>query len=105
MSSDILTSPGPVESRLLENSTIEPKNVTVEIVVISLPTAAQRRRNIDAMFRGTGFNWTYFDAHIALKHPGLRYELGEVKRLFGRTLSGPETCGVTSSRFRTMRPA
>jgi glycosyl transferase family 25 len=96
MSNDILTSPGPVESRLVANSTIEPKNVTVEIVVISLPTAAQRRRNIEAMFRGTGFNWTYFDAHTSLKHPGLRYDLGEVKRLFGRTLSGPEIAVCSS---------
>jgi glycosyl transferase, family 25 len=95
MSNDILTSPAPVESRL-PNSTIEPKNVTVEIVVISLPTAAQRRRNIEAMFRGTGFNWTYFDAHTSLKHPGLRYDLGEVKRLFGRTLSGPEIAVCSS---------
>ena len=96
MSDDILTTPGPVESRLLENSTIEPNNVTVEIVVVSLPTAAQRRRNIEAMFRGTGFNWTYFDAHTSLKHPGLRYDLGEVKRLFGRTLSGPEIAVCSS---------
>jgi glycosyl transferase, family 25 len=96
MSNDILTSPGPVESRVLENSTIEPKNVTVEIVVISLLTAAQRRRNIEAMFRGTGLNWTYFDAHTSLKHPGLRYDLGEVKRLFGRTLSGPEIAVCSS---------
>ena len=78
------------------NSTIEPKNVTVEIVVISLPTAAARRRKIEAMFRGTGFNWTYFDAHTSLKHPGLRYDLGEVKRLFGRTLSGPEIAVCSS---------
>jgi glycosyl transferase, family 25 len=96
MSNDILTSPGPVEARPLENSTIEPNNVTVEIVVISLPTAAQRRRNIEAMFRGTGFNWTYFDAHTSLKHPGLRYDLGEVKRLFGRTLSDPEIAVCSS---------
>jgi GR25 family glycosyltransferase involved in LPS biosynthesis len=96
MSNDILTSPAPDASHPHENSTIEPKNVTVEIVVISLPTAAGRRRNIEAMFRGTGFTWTYFDAHTSLKHPGLRYDLGKVKRLFGRTLSAPEIAVCSS---------
>jgi glycosyl transferase family 25 len=96
MSNHVLTSPVADASHLLDHSTIEPNNVTVEIVVISLPTAAGRRRNIDAMFRGTGFNWTYFDAHTSLKHPGLRYDLGEVKRLFGRTLSAPEIAVCSS---------
>lgn len=96
MSNDVLTSPVADASHLLDNPTIEPNNVTVEIVVISLPTAAGRRRNIEAMFRGTGFNWAYFDAHTSLKHPGLRYDLGEVKRLFGRTLSAPEIAVCSS---------
>lgn len=63
---------------------------TVEIVVISLPNATERRRRIAAKFEGAGINWRYFDAHNSLQHAGLRYDPDEVKRRFGRTLSGPE---------------
>ena len=68
----------------------------VEIVVISLPTAIERRRKIEAMFEGTGLSWSYFDAHTSLKHPGLRYDVDEIKRQFGRTLSAPEIAVCSS---------
>jgi GR25 family glycosyltransferase involved in LPS biosynthesis len=74
----------------------EQKAAGVEIVVISLPTAIERRRKIEAMFEGTGLTWSYFDAHTSLKHPGLRYDLGEIKRQFGRTLSVPEIAVCSS---------
>jgi glycosyl transferase family 25 len=96
MSSEILSKPVADQSRTPGRSAIGPKNATVEIVVISLPRATERRRNIEAMFQGTGLNWTYFDAHTSLSHRGLRYDLGEVKRLFGRTLSNPEIAVCSS---------
>ena len=68
----------------------EEKATTVEIVVISLLTAADRRRRIAAMLEGSGLNWTYFNAHTSLGHPGLRYDPDHVKKKFGRALSTPE---------------
>jgi len=96
MSSEILSKPVADQSRSPARSAIGPKNATVEIVVISLPRATERRRNIEAMFQGTGLNWSYFDAHTSLSCRGLRYDLGEVKRLFGRTLSNPEIAVCSS---------
>jgi glycosyl transferase, family 25 len=69
---------------------------TVEIVVISLPNAAERRRRIAAMFEEAGTQWRYFDAHDSLQHPGLHYDPDECKRRFGRALSGPETAICSS---------
>jgi glycosyl transferase, family 25 len=96
MSSEIMSKPLAEQSRSPARSAMGPKNATVEIVVISLPRATERRRNIEAMFQGTGLNWTYFDAHTSLSCRGLRYDLGEVKRLFGRTLSNPEIAVCSS---------
>ena len=96
MSNDLLTKPAPDQASRINAPVLGPANATVEIVVISLPGAIQRRRNIEAMFEGTGLTWSYFDAHNGLKHPGLRYDLGEVKQLFGRTLTGPEIAVCSS---------
>ena len=63
---------------------------TVEVVVISLPNAAERRRRIAAMFDGAGITWRYFDAHDSLQHDGLQYDPDDVRKRFGRALSGPE---------------
>ena len=63
---------------------------TVEIVVISLLSAEQRRRRISAMFEGSQLNWRYYDAHNSLQHSGLSYDAARVKKTFGRTLSVPE---------------
>ena len=96
MSSEILSKPMADQSRRPDRSAIGPKNATVEIVVISLSRATERRRNIETMFQGTGLTWSYFDAHTSLSCRGLRYDLGEVKRLFGRTLSNPEIAVCSS---------
>jgi glycosyl transferase family 25 len=63
---------------------------TVEIVVISLPKATERRRQIAAMFDGSGINWRFFDAHASLQHARLLYDPDKVRIRFGRPLSGPE---------------
>src|SRR5215468_5294177 len=96
MSNDILSKPVPDQLARVHAPVLGPANASVEIVVISLPGAIQRRRNIAAMFEGTGLTWSYFDAHNALKYPGLRYDLAEVKKLFGRTLTGPEIAVCSS---------
>lgn len=95
MPADILSKPAADRLRRVDAVT-GPCNATVEIVVISLPSATERRRKIDALFQGTGFNWSYFDAHTSLKHSGLRYDLSEIKKRFGRTLSGPEIAVCSS---------
>lgn len=63
---------------------------TIEIVVISLLNATERRCRIAATFEGSGLNWRFFDAHDFLRHPGLQYDPDKTKRRFGRQLSGPE---------------
>jgi glycosyl transferase, family 25 len=69
---------------------------TVEIVVISLPKATERRRRITGLFDGSGFNWRYFDAHTSLQHGGLSYDPSNCTRRFGRELSGPEVAICSS---------
>jgi len=63
---------------------------TVDVVVISLPNATERRRHVTAMFDTSGISWRFFDAHDSLQQAGLQYDADEVKRRFGRALSGPE---------------
>lgn len=71
---------------------------TVEIVVISLARATERRQRISAMFEGTAVNWRFFDAHSSLLHSGLHYNPDDARRRFGRSLSGPEI-GICSSHI------
>jgi glycosyl transferase, family 25 len=97
-----LSEPAADASSRLDDPAGSPKNAKVEIVVISIPTATARRQMIEAMFEGTGLRWSYFDAHTSLKHPGLRYDLAEIKRQFGRTLSPPEIA-VCSSHVAILR--
>ena len=87
---NILSRPGIDESRCPGAAANGARNATVEIVVISLQNASERRRRIESQFEGTAFKWSYFDAHTSLKHSGLRYDPNEAKKHFGRTLSAPE---------------
>ncbi|SRR6266566_1503386 len=72
------------------------KKTTVEIVVISLLNATDRRRRIEAMFEGSGLNWTYFNAHASLRHAELQYDPEHAKKRFGRALSVPEVAICSS---------
>jgi len=91
-----LSEPAADASRRLDHPAASAKNAKVEIVVMSIPTATGRRLCIEAMFEGTGLRWSYFDSHTSLKHPGLRYDLAEIKQHFGRTLSPPEIAVCSS---------
>jgi glycosyl transferase family 25 len=95
MPADILNKPAAGKLPRVDDAVSGPLDVTVEIVVISLPSATERRLKIDALFQGTGLNWSYFDAHTSLKHSGLQYDVGEIKRRF-RPLSGPEIAVCSS---------
>lgn len=93
---DSLSKSAPNNSIDLDVAPNGQDNSKVEIVVISLPNATERRRKIETMFAGTGLAWSYFDAHTSLKHSGLRYDVDEIKRRFGRTLSLPEIAVCSS---------
>jgi glycosyl transferase family 25 len=93
---NIRSKPGTDESRHVGVVTNGARNAAVEIVVISLQNAAERRRKIDHQFEGTGLKWSYFDAHTSLKHSGLQYDPNQAKKRFGRTLSAPEIAVCSS---------
>jgi glycosyl transferase family 25 len=95
MPADILSKPAADRLRRVDDAVSGPCNATVEIVVISLASATERRHKIEALFQGTGLNWSYFDAHTSLKHSGLQYDVGEIKKRF-RPLSGPEIAVCSS---------
>jgi glycosyl transferase, family 25 len=73
----------------------------VETVVISLTGARERRANMIAMLKESQLDWTFFDAHDSLLHPGLTYDLRDVKLAFGRSLS-PAQIAVGSSHVAVM---
>jgi glycosyl transferase, family 25 len=70
----------------------------VEIVVISLLRATERRRLISEQFASLSHPWSFFDAQTSLANPALEYDEARIKRTFGRTLSGPELA-VWSSHY------
>lgn len=73
----------------------------VEIVVISLTTAAERRRKVTAMLEDTRHKWSFFDAHRGRDNPLLSYSRERILKKFGRELSPPEIA-VYSSHFTVM---
>jgi GR25 family glycosyltransferase involved in LPS biosynthesis len=87
---------GLEEARRIGAAANRALNTTVEIVVISLRNASERRRRIDLQFENIGLKWSYFDAHTSLEHSGLRYDPKQAKRRFGRTLSAPEIAVCSS---------
>jgi glycosyl transferase, family 25 len=74
----------------------------VEIVVISLPHAVERRRLITERFAALSQQWSFFDAHTSLANPALEYDEARIRRAFGRTLSRPEL-GVWSSQYTVIQ--
>jgi glycosyl transferase family 25 len=77
-------------------------NASIDIVVISLDTATQRRAFMSSMLDKSRLNWSYFDAHRNLARPALRYDADESKLRFGRTL-GSEQIAVYSSHYSVLR--
>lgn len=71
---------------------------TLDVVVISLTSATERRRCITELFSTLPRAWSFFDAHASLQHPDLQYDAEDVRRSFGRTLS-PQELAVWSSHY------
>ena len=74
----------------------------IEIVVISLSGATERRRKISAQFANFPLAWSFFDAHTSLENDDLSYNEGEILRHFGRKLSGPQQA-VWSSHYTVIK--
>ena len=70
----------------------------LETVVISLTTAAARRRLMSTMLAETPLSWSFFDAHRGLDAADLRYDPDAIKLTFGRTL-GRQEIAVYSSQY------
>lgn len=75
---------------------------SIEIVVISLLRATERRRLISEQFATLSQPWSFFDAQTSLANPALTYDAARIKRTFGRTLSGPELA-VWSSHYTVVQ--
>ncbi len=71
---------------------------SIDIVVISLSTATERRRAIERQFSELPHDWSFFDAHTHLKHPDLSYDETVTQRTFGRVLS-QQQLAVWSSHY------
>ncbi|MEX5729694.1 glycosyl transferase family 25 [Rhodovulum iodosum] len=75
---------------------------SIEIVVISLEKAVERRQMILGQFSGLTIPWSFFDAQTCLANPALSYDEPHIRRKFGRTLSVPELA-VWSSHFSVIQ--
>ena len=62
----------------------------LEIAVISLETATERRKLINEQLQSLSRPWSFFDAHTSLANPAITYDEAHVRRCFGRTLSPAE---------------
>lgn len=70
----------------------------IDISVISIPSATERRRTTSAMLNGHDLEWTYFDAHTTLACADLRYDAARARRHFGMVLT-PQQIAVYSSHY------
>ena len=78
------------------------RNNSVEVIVISLSTATERRRNMTTMLEGSSLKWSFFDAHRGPDNPVLSYDAERVQSRFSRELSRQEIA-VYSSHFSAMQ--
>lgn len=74
------------------------RETAIDVVVISLTTARERREGMATQLSSTNWRWSFFDAHTRLAAPGLRYNEGAARRRFGRILS-PQELACYSSHF------
>ncbi len=70
----------------------------IDISVISIPSATERRRTTSAMLDGHDLKWSYFDAHTTLACKDLRYDAAVARCHSGMAL-GPQQIAVYSSHY------
>ncbi len=61
----------------------------VETVVISVASAAERRKTTSAMLSGSKLSWSFFDAHTSLMCSEMAYDEDLSRRHFGRRPVAP----------------
>ncbi|MCO5964840.1 glycosyltransferase family 25 protein [Sinorhizobium meliloti] len=72
--------------------------INVEMLVLSVRSAAERRRCMSTMLAEYGIEWSYFDAHTALACKELRYDEPRARRHYGRALTAQQVA-VFSSHY------
>jgi glycosyl transferase, family 25 len=70
----------------------------IDISVISISSATERRRATSAMLDGHDLKWCYFDAHTTLACEDLRYDAAVARRHSGTALA-PQQIAVYSSHY------
>jgi glycosyl transferase, family 25 len=75
---------------------------SVEIVVISLSTATERRQKIADQFKSLPHDWSFFDAHRSLLHEDLTCDEADLLRHTGRKFSVPQLA-VWSSHYTVIK--
>jgi glycosyl transferase, family 25 len=63
---------------------------SLEIVVINLKRAEERRRLISAQFAELSHPWRFFEAHTSLANPKLRYDPERILRTYGGEMTPPQ---------------
>ncbi|MFN3209554.1 MAG: glycosyltransferase family 25 protein [Roseovarius sp.] len=71
---------------------------SLEIVVINLRRAEERRRIITSQFETLRRPWRFFEAHTELVNPALRYDSKRILRSYGRELT-PSQLALWSSHY------
>jgi glycosyl transferase, family 25 len=75
--------------------------MNIDIRVISLDTAVERRRHVAELFANSGLEWSFFDAHRSLRCDGVVYDPKTVIQNFGRPMTQPEIA-VSSSHMSVL---
>lgn len=75
-----------------------PSAPALEIVVINVKQAEERRRRITAQFATLGHPWRFFEAHTTLTNPALRYDPARILRTYGRQMT-PAQLALCSSHY------
>lgn len=71
---------------------------SLEIAIINLERAEERRRFMTEQFAGLDHPWRFFKAHTSLVNPALRYDPQKILRTYGREMT-PAQLALCSSHY------
>jgi glycosyl transferase, family 25 len=80
----------------------EPAARTIEIAVINLKRAEERRKYITRQFADLKVPWSFFEAHTSLANPALQYDEADYRHRFGEPMSSPQLA-VWSSHYSVIQ--
>lgn len=75
--------------------------IRLEIKVINLASAKERRVWMERQLAGLDVPWSFFEAHTSLQCPALRFDPGAVRKTYGRDLTGPQVA-LWSSHYAVL---